>query len=81
MMPAFGATVWGLVYSGVYQWAAERQASKGGGKGEGMQVLCHGRECYESTFWAMAFSVWIGCGLWMWAWKGPGGWSRRGIAV
>ncbi|KAK4947271.1 hypothetical protein LTR66_014207 [Elasticomyces elasticus] len=83
-VPAAGATVWGLIYSGVYQWAAERETSmlpeKGSG-GANADVLCHGRLCYAPTFWGMAVSVWVACGFWIWAWKGRGGWSRRGIAV
>ena len=35
----------------------------------------------DQGFWAMAASVWVGCLLWFWAWKGQGGWSRRGIPV
>ncbi|TKA65303.1 putative transporter mch1, partial [Cryomyces minteri] len=86
MVPALGATVWGVVYSAVYQWAAERGAGRGGdGALEGVtmveDVLCYGKDCYAPTFWAMAVCVWIACGLWMWAWRGPGGWHRRGIAV
>lgn len=73
MVPALGATVWGVVYSAVYQWAA-------GGGGDG-DVRCYGQRCYEATFWGMAVSVWVACGLWAWAWKGPGGWAKRGIAV
>ncbi|EMC91633.1 hypothetical protein BAUCODRAFT_299625 [Baudoinia panamericana UAMH 10762] len=76
--PAVGATVWGLVYSGVYQWAAGRTTEVGV---LGEDGLCHGSLCYAPTFWAMAVSVWVACGLWMWAWKGPGGWTRRGVAV
>jgi hypothetical protein len=48
---------------------------------EGMDTLCYGKECYATSFWIMAASVWVACGLWTWAWKGPRGWSRRGIAV
>ena len=88
--PALGATIWGLVYSGVYQWAADREtmpliitAGDGGGgeAGQVEDVLCYGAMCYAPTFWAMAVSVWIAVGLWIWAWRGPGGWRRRGIAV
>lgn len=79
MVPAAGATVWGLVYSTVYQWAADNDALSG--QREEDDVLCYGVQCYSSTFWAMAVSVWIGCALWIFAWKGPGGWSKRGIAV
>lgn len=78
-VPAIGATVWGLVYSGNYQWAAERSTESLGTPTE--DILCYGAMCYAPTFWAMAGSVWLACGLWFWAWKGPGGWFRRGIAI
>ena len=78
-VPAIGATIWGLVYSGVYQWAVERSAEVVGSLGE--DLLCYGAMCYAPTFWAMAVCVWIACGLWLWAWRGPGGWFRRGVAV
>lgn len=78
MVPALGATVWGIVYSNVYQWAAEKASFRSDVK---QDILCYGSDCYAPTFWAMSVSVWIGCGLWIWAWKGPNGWSRRGIAV
>lgn len=78
-VPAVGATVWGLLYSGVYQWAArDGGPAEGGGNGD---KLCYGIMCYAPTFWAMAVSVWIACGLWFWAWRGPNGWFRRGISV
>lgn len=73
---AVGATFWGLVYSAVYQWAAARQTMDAG-----EDVLCHGTLCYAPTFWAMAVSVWVACGLWIWAWRGPHGWIRRDMAV
>ncbi|KAI7021881.1 hypothetical protein D0869_12168 [Hortaea werneckii] len=93
--PAIGATVWGLVYSAVYQGAANHATGTTGfpgsaGSQQEMQVqpqvlaeerLCYGAMCYAPTFWAMAASVWVACGLWMYAWRGPGGWLRRGIAV
>lgn len=72
-VPAAGATLWGLIYSGVYQWATEA--------GHGNDGLCYGSLCYGPTFWAMAVSVWIACGMWLWAWRGPGGWASRGVAV
>ncbi|KAF8862206.1 MFS general substrate transporter [Acephala macrosclerotiorum] len=78
MVPAAGATIWGIIYSNVYQWAANKGSSF---SDMDEDVLCYGKQCYESTFWLMAISVWVGCGLWVWAWKGPDGWSRRGIAV
>ncbi|PPJ57530.1 hypothetical protein CBER1_06267 [Cercospora berteroae] len=79
MMPAIGATIWGLVYSGVYQWAADLDTVEGSDIVE--DKLCYGVKCYAPTFWAMAVSVWLACGLWFWAWRGPGGWQKRGIAV
>ena len=86
MVPALGATVWGVIYSAVYSWAAARGKGKGGGHvgvgvGREADALCYGRECYAPTFWAMALSVWVACGLWMWAWRGKGGWKARGVAV
>ncbi|KAF1981238.1 MFS general substrate transporter [Aulographum hederae CBS 113979] len=86
MVPAAGAAVWGIVYSAIYQSAAGRQMGRDGpgstrGKEGEEDVLCYGLECYAPTFWAMAVGVWIACGLWLWAWRGPGGWYRRGVAV
>lgn len=85
MVPALGATVWGIMYSTVYQWAAGRASYKGGDKNDSEKVvadvLCYGKECYSSTFWAMAVCVWIACAMWIWAWRGRDGWLRRGIAV
>lgn len=85
MMPAAGAAVWGVVYSAVYDWgsAASNNGSDGlrQNPGDDEDVLCFGKACYASTFWAMAVSVWVACGLWIWAWRGPGGWKQRGIAV
>ncbi|WPH04712.1 Hypothetical protein R9X50_00760500 [Acrodontium crateriforme] len=78
--PAIGATIWGLIYSGVYQSAAEKDFSAGDGHVT-KDAMCYGPMCYAPTFWAMAVCVWIACGLWLWAWKGPRGWQRRGIAV
>ncbi|VBB83744.1 Putative Transporter MCH1 [Podospora comata] len=79
MFPALGATMWGLVYSAVYQEGARRQSVVG--EEDGGNNLCYGVECYASAFWAMAGSVWVACGLVLWAWKGRGGWSQRGVVV
>ncbi|EME78769.1 uncharacterized protein MYCFIDRAFT_53655 [Pseudocercospora fijiensis CIRAD86] len=79
MMPAIGATIWGLVYSGVYQWGANLGDAQG--KDVVRDKLCYGILCYAPTFWAMAVCVWIACGLWLYAWRGPGGWRQRSIAV
>ncbi|KAK4205695.1 major facilitator superfamily domain-containing protein [Triangularia verruculosa] len=73
MFPALGATMWGLVYSAVYQEGARRQLVE--------DNLCYGVECYAPAFWAMAGSVWLACGLVVLAWKGRGGWSQRGVVV
>lgn len=73
MTPAAGATLWSAIYAAVYQNAADK-TSKG-------HDVCYGTACYAPTFWAMAASVWIACGLWLWAWRGPGGWVRKGITV
>jgi MFS family permease len=80
MVPALGATVWGVIYSALYQWAAgQPDLESGGDIGDRVEdVLCYGKSCYAGTFWAMAVSVWIACGLWMFA---LGAWRRRGIAV
>ncbi|GAB7346258.1 hypothetical protein MBLNU457_4985t2 [Dothideomycetes sp. NU457] len=86
-VPAAGATVWGLIYSGVYQAAADKQTSFRSFTGlfqtnqASEDVLCHGTSCYAPTFWAMAVSFWLACVFWLWAWRGPRGWFRRGIAV
>ncbi|KAK3293325.1 major facilitator superfamily domain-containing protein [Chaetomium fimeti] len=81
MFPALGATFWGLVYSAVYQGAADRAAPSPGGGGGEQDNLCYGEECYAPAFWAMAASVWVACGLVLWAWKGRNGWAQRGIVV
>ncbi|KAF2463337.1 MFS monocarboxylic acid transporter-like protein [Lindgomyces ingoldianus] len=79
MTPAAGATLWGAIYAAVYQRAAG--TNKPGVERDPNDVLCYGSKCYAPTFWAMAVSVWVACGLWIWAWRGPVGWKRRGIVV
>ncbi len=71
MFPALGATMWGLIYSAIYQARAEPSAGN----------LCYGAHCYAFSFWAMSGSVWIACVLVTMAWKGSGGWSQRGIVI
>lgn len=73
MMPAGGAFVWGVIYSVVYENGAKRS--------NGPDGMCYGKGCYASTFWGMVVSVWIAMALWTFAWAGPGGWRRRGVAV
>ena len=84
MVPALGATIYSVIYSWFYQRAvAPRGLGVGAPESDGPveDMLCYGKECYAETFWIMSVSVWVACGLWMWAWKGPAGWCRRGIAV
>ena len=78
MTPAAGATLWGAIYAWVYQQGADNM---GVGEKDADDVLCYGKNCYAPTFWAMAVSVWVAMGLWVYAWKGPGGWKKRGVAV
>lgn len=78
MMPCVGATLWGLIYSGVYQHGATHPPDGGG---DGGDLFCYGAHCYAPTFWAMAASVWLACGLVFWAWRGKDGWKQRGIVI
>lgn len=79
-VPAAGAALWGFVYSAVYEAGANAQPVVGVPEEEN-NALCFGIKCYSGTFWAMAVSVWIACGLWIFAWRGPGGWRSRGVGV
>jgi MFS family permease len=85
VVPALGATIWGIAYSTIYQKAAGHSwygSDTDGDVGNVVEdVLCYGKDCYASTFWAMSICVWIACAMWTWAWKGKCGWSKRGIAV
>lgn len=79
-VPAFAATIWSLLYSGIYQHAASLEAAASV-LAEADDALCYGTACYMSTFWAMAVSVWLACAFWGYAWLGPQGWKARFIAV
>ncbi|TAQ87965.1 hypothetical protein B7494_g3727 [Chlorociboria aeruginascens] len=46
MMPALGATVWGVVYAKIYQWAATKSVY---GELMGQDLMCYGKQCYEIT--------------------------------
>ncbi|KAM7209579.1 Major facilitator superfamily domain containing protein [Naviculisporaceae sp. PSN 640] len=83
MFPALGATMWGMLYSAVYQAGARKSVSSGpdGDDGGEEDNLCYGSACYAPAFWAMAVSVWLACGLVLFAWKGRNGWAQRGIVV
>ncbi|KAI1977605.1 putative monocarboxylate transporter mch1 [Ophidiomyces ophidiicola] len=68
MVPALGATVWGMVYSFGYEAAIT----------PGMGRECRGWSCYG--YWALgcAASVWLAIILWGIAWRG---WRKRGVVV
>ena len=71
MVPAGGAAIWSAVYSAVYMAGAK----------DGDGGLCWGTGCWVGTVWA-----WLICGilagiLWIWAWRGRGGWKERGLAL
>ncbi|KAJ8612957.1 hypothetical protein MRB53_037165 [Persea americana] len=72
VVPAVGAALWGVIYATVYE---------NGTKGGTEAGVCHGAQCYSITFWAMAASAWVACLMWLWAWRGIGGWTKRGIVV
>lgn len=76
--PAVGTTMWGLIYSTEYQKGARNSPLLANGSED---VFCHGKQCYTATFWAMTVSIWIGCSLFLWAWKGKNGWTKRGVVV
>jgi len=69
MVPSVGGAVWGLIYAAGY---SDHACDDG---------RCYGAQCYASAFWGMAVAVWVACAFWLWAWRGPGGWKERGIAV
>jgi MFS family permease len=79
VVPAGGAAVWGGIYAMVYEWAA--RTSMPDDEERNGDERCYGVLCYQITFGAMTICVWIACTLWIWAWRGPGGWRRRGIQV
>ena len=81
IVPAAGAALWGFMYSAVYQNATTSTFFSKAPTLSENNTLCHGAKCYAPTFWAMAVSVWVACALWYWAWRGPGGWKKRRIAV
>lgn len=74
MMPAGGAAIWSIVYSGFYS-SASGDGSNGSGVGEGE---CRGYGCYG--WWAIGctFSVTVAIGLWAIAWRM---WTRRRVVV
>ncbi|KAH6608278.1 major facilitator superfamily domain [Trichoderma cornu-damae] len=84
MLPAFGSTFWGLVYSAVYEVGARRSTNPSrldGDDGGSEDSACYGKHCYAATFWAEGLCVIAACFMLLWAWKGKGGWSQRGIVI
>ncbi|KAI1381567.1 putative transporter MCH1 [Hypoxylon crocopeplum] len=79
LTPAVGSTMWGLIYSAVYQAGARDSPLSADGSDE--DIFCFGKKCYSSTFWAMTISIWIGSVMVLWAWKGRYGWAKRGIVI
>lgn len=76
VVPAFGAAVWGVVYAAVYDNGIPQDVDL-----PNIDGRCFGKECYQLTFWLEAAAIWVACLLWLWAWRGPGGWRSRGVAV
>lgn len=85
MLPAFGSTFWGLVYSAVYEAGARRSSDPSpladDDAGGDDDSVCYGKHCYAATFWAEGVCVIAACLMLLWAWKGKGGWSQRGIVI
>ncbi|KJF60425.1 MFS monocarboxylic acid transporter [Coccidioides immitis RS] len=67
MVPALGATVWGVVYSAGYEAAISPGESE-----------CRGWSCYG--YWALGCtaSAWVAAIFWGIAWRG---WRKRGVIV
>lgn len=88
LTPAVGGTIWGAVYSIVYEYGV-RRGNDGdgggggrrlgkGGEGEDLTRLCYGASCYMATFAAMTICSWIALAAWARAWRA---WRRDGVAV
>ncbi|KAI6244536.1 putative transporter mch1 [Erysiphe necator] len=77
--PVLCIAFWDLIYSKIYEAGA--RASNYEHQSEYDEILCYGKSCYSTTFWAMAVSVWVACALWLWAWKGKQGWAKRKVSV
>lgn len=64
MVPAGGATVWGAIYSAVYQLYVD----SGADMGEIGDGLCYGYACYGATAWGMLASSLVAIALWVLLW-------------
>ncbi|KAI0156488.1 major facilitator superfamily domain-containing protein [Xylariaceae sp. FL1272] len=80
LTPAIGSIIWNFIYSAVYQAGANNSPLLDEG-GDDSDVFCYGKQCYTVTFWAMTASIWAGCLMILWAWKGRHGWSHRGVVI
>ncbi|KAK8107397.1 MFS monocarboxylic acid transporter [Apiospora kogelbergensis] len=78
LFPAIGSTMWGLIYSAVYEAGANNSDPSTHSEDD---TFCYGTKCYSLTFWAMTGSIWVGCGMILWAWKGRNGWAQRGVVI
>ncbi|KAK7998673.1 hypothetical protein PG991_015152 [Apiospora marii] len=78
LFPAIGSTMWGLIYSAVYEAGANTSSPATHSEDD---TFCYGKKCYSLTFWAMTASIWVGCGMILWAWKGRNGWAQRGVVI
>ena len=66
---AAGATLYGILFAKVYD------------DHHGDDGTCLGLKCYANTFWVMASSVLVAVLLWVWTWRGKGGWKAKGVIV
>ena len=69
MSPAIGATLWSAIYSSIYDFSKSEDG------------FCYGWSCFGPAAVAWAVCTLISCYLWFYAWKGRGGWAKRGILV
>lgn len=87
--PAAGATLWGAVYSVVYEYGVGRGAQPtdgvgaekpgtGTGRGSAAEGLCYGFGCYGLTFAGMALCSCVAIAAWSRAWRV---WRREGVVV
>lgn len=65
VVPAGGATVWGAIYSAVYQLSVD----SGADMGEVGGGLCYGYVCYGATAWGMFASSLVAIVLWVLVWR------------
>jgi hypothetical protein len=80
-VPALGSVFWGSIFSAGYQAAARASQAVPGDDDVDDDVFCYGKQCYSTTFWAEGLTVLVACVLLCVAWKGKGGWNKRGIII